>query len=115
MLGAEGRCECDHLGCGAVRRDVNNWCVVTESRRGVCILHWEHCTETQIKTGKHFCGQLEAFVYASSAFTAPQQERAVDDATHIPHAPLAYTVAPSLNRDGSSNERSQNYEVGDFD
>jgi hypothetical protein len=103
MLGAEGRCECDHLGCGAVRRDVNNWCVVTESRRGVCILHWAHCTETQIKTGKHFCGQLQAFIYASSAFTAPRPERDIDEATHTPHAPLAYVVAPVLNRDGSSN------------
>jgi hypothetical protein len=111
MLGAEGRCECDHLGCGAVRRDVNNWCVVTESRRGVCILHWEHCTETQIKTGKHFCGQLQAFIYASGAFTAPRQERDIDEATHIPHAPLAYIVAPVLNRDGTSTTKVQS-EVG---
>lgn len=98
MLGAEGRCECDHVGCGAVRRAVNNWYVVTCSEAGVSILHWACCTVAQRKTGKHFCGLQQAFICASEVLSNPVDQSAVEEPEHIPHEPLAFELKP-LKRD----------------
>ena len=64
-----GAAECDWVGCGAQRREVNRWYVVTCDSFGVHIWKWETCSDEDMKIGKHFCGLAHAFQYASKALT----------------------------------------------
>jgi hypothetical protein len=83
---------CDHVGCTAERREVNNWFVVVEDNHGLRILHWDQCSVRDLKTGKHFCGWAHAASYIT--------ERLVPSGAHAAEAPK---LRPPLNADGSEN------------
>jgi hypothetical protein len=90
MLGVEG--QCDHLGCGAVRRDVNNWYVTMEDEVGVRVMHWDKCSPQMLKGGRHWCGLPHALIYISSVLGPSEL-----------HSEQGIKLTPPLNRDGSSN------------
>ena len=52
MIG--GLPECDHKGCKAIKRDVNNWWVVFKTSSGVHIYEWEKSPALAMTKGKHF-------------------------------------------------------------
>jgi hypothetical protein len=90
-----GPAECDWTGCGAQRREVNRWYVVTDDSHGVHIWKWEMCSDEDMKIGKHFCGLQHAFLYASNVLT-PDQTKVNREST--------LELKPPLTREGTKPE-----------
>jgi hypothetical protein len=90
-----GPAECDHLGCGAQRREVNRWYVVTFDIFGAHIWKWETCSDEDMKIGKHFCGLAHAFQYASKVLT-PDETKVGREST--------LELKPPLTREGTTPE-----------
>lgn len=60
---------CEWMGCGVLRRTVNNWYVVWIDLNGAHIYEWEKCPAEAMKKGKHFCGLPHALLYVSNTLT----------------------------------------------
>ena len=58
---------CDHAGCDEMHTTQNGWWVVLrlKVRPALKIIPFVHASETEMKDGKHFCGQTHAMLYAS--------------------------------------------------
>ena len=97
MIG--GLPECDHKGCKAIKRDVNNWWVVFKTSSGVHIYEWEKSPALAMTKGKHFCGIAHMLDCVSHAVT-PDETDAKRESTLV--------LKPPLSRDGSEPEEEPN-------
>jgi hypothetical protein len=88
--------QCDWLGCGAQRREVNRWYVVVPDSFGVHIYEWHKAPKRAMEDGKHFCGLGHAFQYASKVLT-PDETKADREST--------LELKPPLTREGTAPEK----------
>ena len=95
MMSLGGPPECDWPGCGAQRRDVNRWYVVTADLYGAHIYKWESCPEDAMKNGKHCCGLGHAFQFASKVLTPDETN---------PDRESTLELRPPLTREGTKPE-----------
>ena len=72
--------QCDHIGCTAVRREVNNWlAVLLVDGYEVCIYEWDRAVHKKVlKKCKHFCGVAHALHFVSQSLekkTEPTEQQ----------------------------------------
>jgi hypothetical protein len=91
-MGLDTSPTCDYPGCGAVRRDVNQWYVVLPDSSGVHIYHWDQCPPKAMKDGKHFCGIAHTIQTVSNLLTPD---------TTIANRESTLELKPPLNREGT--------------
>jgi len=94
-MGIESSISCDYRGCGAQRREVNNWYVVSQDTSGVHIFHWDECPQKAMKDGKHFCG-ISHTMQSVSNFLTPNNTKSNREST--------LELKPPLARDGTAPE-----------
>ena len=87
--------ECNWVGCGALRRGVNHWYIVVETKGGVRIYKWAECPPEAMKNGKHFCGLAHAFQHASKVLTPDETK---------PDRESTLELRPPLTREGTKPE-----------
>ena len=93
-LGGPG--ECDHPGCGALRRTVNHWFVAHRTSTGVHLYEWDKAPETAMKDGKHFCGLGHMMHYVSGIMTPDETDRNRESTLEL---------KPPLTRQGTAPEQ----------
>lgn len=96
--------ECDWVGCGAVRREVNHWFVVYKTSSGVHIYEWDKASDTAREKGKKFCGHAHMMNYVSRIMTPDNTK---------PDRESTLELKPPLTRDGSTPEENLNDETLD--
>lgn len=97
-MSLDGAGECDWPGCGARRRQVNHWFVVTENALGVQVYRWETCPEKAMKEGKHLCGLAHMSQHVSNVLT-PDETKADREST--------LELKPPLTREGTKPDTEE--------
>ena len=88
--------ECDHVGCGALRREVNRWYVVFVDEAGIHIYEWHKAPKRAMEEGWHFCGIAHTTAFVSKQLTP--------DRPHNPERESTLELKPPLNREGKEPE-----------
>jgi hypothetical protein len=88
--------ECDHLGCTALRREVNHWYVVLADDSGIHIYVWDKAPVSAMKNGYRFCGIAHTTTFVSKQLTP--------DRPHDPERESTLELKPPLNREGKEPE-----------
>ncbi len=86
---------CDFSGCGAQRREVNNWFIVVQDSLGVHIFHWDECPQKYMKDGKHLCGISHTIQTVSNLLTPD---------TTVANRESTLALKPPLTREGNAPE-----------
>ena len=97
MIGGLPECDAKNLGCKAIKRDVNNWYVVSKTSNGVHIYEWDKAPVEAMREGKHFCGVAHALNHMSHSIGPDETDRERESTLEL---------KPPLARDGSELESS---------
>ena len=84
--------QCDAVGCGVVRREVNHWHVVYVDSTGIHIHEWDKAPDWAMEQGFHFCGVAHTMAFVSKKLTP--------ETTQDPARESTLELKPPLTRDG---------------
>ena len=87
---------CDHVGCDALRSNVNNWFFALADESCVQVYHWETAPKKVKEEGRQFCGLAHTMNFVSHALTPHNRPD--------PNRESTLELKPPLDRDGKAPE-----------